>query len=474
MRVLCMILTLSLVNCQNEDVSSWTNGRYTTSRTQDPVLGETLFLSVQVTGEPNEVWDVECTVTTPSGELWQVSFNNVYGEDGDTVPGVEGEFTKDQCWVSVASASEEHLGDWRFNIYDLIPTPQPSFVITTANLVTDVRLPTTFTPQHYGVRLIPDFDSTGDNITYEGSMTMSLESRYSDNNLLTFHMDELTLVGEPRICLQSNCSVTPVTRTIYDFQRTFVHLETSAPFLSGSVYELSLSFTADLSRGRYFTYGFYPQVCSETNGDPKLCWFTQGESTTMRNAFPCLDEPALKATFSLEVARTEDYFTRTNTPLIDTVPLPEKPGYVLDRFETTPKMSAYLVAIGITDFVSLPSLDDSTTVWGPRDDIEAGRGDYANQIGSEIMSYYADYFKVLYPLAKMDLMYEAKKGGAMENWGLVLFAPRTIMLDADADDEAKWLVTNVISHELAHQVDMLTLFICSSVHTDVRCKIQSL
>ena len=96
MRVLLMILSLSLANCQNEDVSSWTNGRYTTSRTKNPAIGETLFLSAQVTGEPNEVWDVECTVTTPSGELWQVSFNNVYGEDGDTVPGVEGEFTKDQ------------------------------------------------------------------------------------------------------------------------------------------------------------------------------------------------------------------------------------------------------------------------------------------------------------------------------------------------------------------------------------------
>ena len=58
----------------------------------------------------------------------------------------------------------------------------------------------------------------------------------------------------------------------------------------------------------------------------------------------------------------------------------------------------------------------------------------------------------------MDLMYEAKKGGAMENWGLVLFAPRTIMLDADADDEARWLVINVISHELAHQVKLSEIF----------------
>ena len=53
----------------------------------------------------------------------------------------------------------------------------------------------------------------------------------------------------------------------------------------------------------------------------------------------------------------------------------------------------------------------------------------------------------------MDLMYEAKKGGAMENWGLILFAPRTLMLDADASDSERWLVINVVAHELAHQVD---------------------
>ena len=78
----------------------------------------------------------------------------------------------------------------------------------------------------------------------------------------------------------------------------------------------------------------------------------------MRNAFPCLDEPAMKATFSLEIGRTEEFHVRTNNPLLETVPLPDKPGYVLDRFETSVKMSPYLVAVAITDFISLPSLDN--------------------------------------------------------------------------------------------------------------------
>ena len=194
-----------------------------------------------------------------------------------------------------------------------------------------------------------------------------------------------------------------------------------------------------------------------------MCWFTQFESTNARNAFPCLDEPSFKATFDVSVGRTEDYHARSNMPLINTVPHPDRPGYVLDTFETSLAMSSYLVAVAITDYVTLPSTDNSTSVWAPVEDIEAGRGDYSNIIGAQIMAHYADYFNVEYPLPKQDMMYEAKKGGAMENWGLVLFAPRTLMLDADADDSAKWLVVNVVAHELSHQVDTFYQFpICKN------------
>ena len=82
-----------------------------------------------------------------------------------------------------------------------------------------------------------------------------------------------------------------------------------------------------------------------------------------------------------------------------------------------------------------------------------------------MFSYYASYWRVGYPLPKMDLMYEAKKGGAMENWGLVLFAPRTLLLDpATATEEDTWRVVNVIAHELSHQVLAVTRMITESVN----------
>ena len=113
-------------------------------------------------------------------------------------------------------------------------------------------------------------------------------------------------------------------------------------------------------------------------------------------------------------------------------------------------------------------------------------------VTAPVFSYYASYWRVGYPLPKMDLMYEARKvmlmmmmmmmmtlmmimltmmmvillqGGAMENWGLVLFAPRTLLLDpATATEEETWLVVNVIAHELSHQVLAATRMITESVN----------
>jgi len=63
---------------------------------------------------------------------------------------------------------------------------------------------------------------------------------------------------------------------------------------------------------------------------------------------------------------------------------------------------------------------------------------------------------VNYSLPKLDLVVEETKFGAMENWGLILFDPRTILVDpedaeSDGINEKRWLVASVMAHEIAHQ-----------------------
>ena len=79
----------------------------------------------------------------------------------------------------------------------------------------------------------------------------------------------------------------------------------------------------------------------------------------------------MKATFSISVVRKKEYKAMSNMPLLTTVP-DLKHGYVVDTFDTTLRMSNYLVAVAVVyDFKSV-SAGDNVTVWAPSKEIEAG------------------------------------------------------------------------------------------------------
>lgn len=75
---------------------------------------------------------------------------------------------------------------------------------------------------------------------------------------------------------------------------------------------------------------------------------TQFESCDARRAFPCFDEPNLKATFDFEIEFPDDQVALSNMPEKSTKK--SKDGFKVVSFERTPIMSTYLLAWAVGDF----------------------------------------------------------------------------------------------------------------------------
>lgn len=75
---------------------------------------------------------------------------------------------------------------------------------------------------------------------------------------------------------------------------------------------------------------------------------THFEATDARAAFPCFDEPHLKANFSLAMVRDPHYISLFNTEKLSSEDFGAE--LKLDRFATSVTMSTYLVAFVVCDF----------------------------------------------------------------------------------------------------------------------------
>ena len=132
---------------------------------------------------------------------------------------------------------------------------------------------------------------------------------------------------------------------------------------------------------------------------------TKFEPTYARRAFPCLDEPAMKAKFKFTILRHEK-FTSTlfNTPLRTTSVQTDKFGkWNADVFDETVPMSTYLVAYVISDFEYIQNKTKrgvDVEVYAKKQSIDNNEGQFALEEAVKLVDFYEEYFGVEYPLKK--------------------------------------------------------------------------
>lgn len=184
------------------------------------------------------------------------------------------------------------------------------------------------------------------------------------------------------------------------------------------------------------------------NGKTEQIVATQFESHYAREAFPCIDEPAAKATFKMMIKSDDaEDLILSNMPLVE-----KKDGYVY--FAETPRMSTYLLAFVVGKFHGKTITNKHgvkiTTYAALNQPVEAV--DFANEVAAKSLDYYDDEFGVKYPLEKCDQValpdFEA---GAMENWGLVTYRESMLLADTTATISTKKSIALTVAHELSHQ-----------------------
>lgn len=185
--------------------------------------------------------------------------------------------------------------------------------------------------------------------------------------------------------------------------------------------------------------GFYKSKYNSTD-----LFSTHFEPADARQAFPCFDQPDMKATFSITLNAPEGYMALSNSPLL------EQTGNRF-IFEKTPKMSTYIVAYVIGQ---LEYIEDSSHI--PirvyADGPEKEWGKFALDVATRCLKFYEKYFEVGYPLKKLDMVaIPSFAMGAMENWGLVTYRKTSLLFDEKSTPLlSKKNIAETVCHELAH------------------------
>ncbi len=305
----------------------------------------------------------------------------------------------------------------------------------------DFRLPRTVIPSRYELTLAPDLEQA----TFAGHQAVDVEVLQPVRDVV-LNAAEITVTDVEMVKVDGRERVV-ATAIEYDEERERVTFSFDEALVPGK-WQLLTSFRGILNDD---LRGFYRSTYKDDSGTEHVIATTQFEATDARRAFPCWDEPDLKATFSVALEVAPGLVAVSNAREISAES--GDTGNVVHRFAETIKMSTYLVAFVIGEFEIQDPIDVSgvplRVVHPP------GKGhltEFAREVGAFALDFFADYYEIPYPGDKLDLIAVPDfASGAMENLGAVTFRETALLVDkvrATRGELAR--VADVIAHEIAH------------------------
>ncbi len=294
-------------------------------------------------------------------------------------------------------------------------------------------------PLHYSLTLKPDMKA----LVFQGREAVDIKVLVPTRRLILNQLG-LQISGASLAPAGGSRSQRPSVQTDDAAQTLTLTFPAALP---AGPYRLTLAYSGRIGRQGQ---GLYVVRYRSGQGEQQML-ATQMEATDARRMFPAWDEPAFRATFRMNAVVPQQLMAVSNTPITQERRLPG--GLKGVSFGQTPPMASYLVVLVIGDLEAISGQAAGVklrvvTVRGKKQ-----QGRYAMGVMQKILPYYDTYFGVRYPLPKLDLIaVPGGFGGAMENWGGIVYNEGTLLFDpASSPESSKRLIFSVVSHETAHQ-----------------------
>ncbi len=301
----------------------------------------------------------------------------------------------------------------------------------------DYRLPKTVTPNRYELRLEPDLNT----FTFKGQEAVSVTVHEPTREVV---LNALELEIDSAIAERAGKAL--AAKVELDPARERAHLHFGDAITPGD-WTIKIAFRGVLNDK---LHGFYRSQYTDGAGKLHIVAATQFESTDARRAFPCWDEPELKASYKVTLVIDENLAAISNGGQESERRIGGGRKEVV--FKETIKMSTYLVAFIVGEFEATAPADAGAPLRVVHVPGKEGLASWAEKIGVFSLKYFADYYGLKYPGDKLDLIAIPDfASGAMENLGAITFRETALLADEKTASRAELeRVADVVSHENAH------------------------
>ncbi|XP_037807914.1 glutamyl aminopeptidase-like isoform X3 [Lucilia sericata] len=311
------------------------------------------------------------------------------------------------------------------------------------------RLPNDIRPIKYKLYIHPELNAK----TCEGTVSIQIEID-KETNLIVLHAKDLEINSVSILNMMARLRIR-VKKFYLDVEREMLFIELEEILYTSTPYTVSISYSCQLDG----LVGFYSS--SYVSADNKDRWIATSkfEPTYARQAFPCFDEPSMKAMFTITVVRPsgDGYHALSNMNVEEEKDIGG--GLTEVTFAESVPMSTYLACFIVSDFAHKSKMVKGT-LEGQNDfemrvfatAAQVDKVDYALNVGASVTEFYIDYFNISYPLPKLDMAAIPDfVSGAMEHWGLVTYRETALLYDKTISSSSnQQRVATVVAHELAH------------------------